>query len=515
MAILFAILIVGLAATAEDGFRFDPERDFGLRGWPAATVAIGSVALVLLWQWGVTALAGRRLRQARGIIYLDIADITLAAAQWAIIAGYAAALFVFGWGATVQVWLGGDVILVDLVITILPPVIGLAGTWFVYEPIVSRLREARMIRSIDEGRIVHAPPSRLLYTFLQLRINLLFLLAPLLAIVLLRDVIDHVVPIENGADDLSIWLNEGLTAASAIGVFITAPFFARLILSLHHLPQGEVRDDLLSVCRDHKIRVRDVLIWDTHSAMINAAVMGLFGWVRYVMITDGLLESLRRPEVIAVMAHEVGHVRRWHMPWILVCVFAAIMVPAMIAYAAALAFDSRVLAEASTFIAIGAAIPAFGWISRRFERQADTFAVQHLSGLRSGSPDRGEVVTPEAAATMTAALESVARLNGMNPRRKSWRHGSIRWRQDYLRSIVGRPLRSLGIDREIRLIKVAALTLLVGSLAAGIWLDEVARERAGRSGPDGGRHRAAIDDANAERFDAGWLVLSAYDQRAR
>ena len=134
---------------------------------------------------------------------------------------------------------------------------------------------------------------------------------------------------------------------------------------------------------------------------------------------------------------------------------------------------------------LAAGLAMFGWVCRRFERQADTFAVQHLSGLAHaetspGSPSGAEVaaappsapawpefagakprVTPVAAQTMCAALEAIARLNTIDINRPSWRHGSIGWRMEYLLSIVGLPIEQLPIDRLVRFIKLGAALILI------------------------------------------------------
>ena len=65
-----------------------------------------------------------------------------------------------------------------------------------------------------------------------------------------------------------------------------------------------------------------------------------------------------------------------------------------------------------------------------------------------------------------SALESVARYNGMDPARHTWRHGSIRWRQSRLARLVGRPIDDLPIDRQVRLLKAGTiLVILAISLA--------------------------------------------------
>ena len=103
---------------------------------------------------------------------------------------------------------------------------------------------------------------------------------------------------------------------------------------------------------------------------------------------------------------------------------------------------------------LAVALGLFGWVSRRFERQADTFAACHLSVAAEGDERR---VTPEAAATVAGALGTIARMEPVRTRGPSWRHGSIAWRQAYLASIVGRPVDGLEIDRQVRRIKLAAL----------------------------------------------------------
>ena len=114
----------------------------------------------------------------------------------------------------------------------------------------------------------------------------------------------------------------------------------------------------------------------------------------------------------------------------------------------------------------------FGWVSRRFERQADTFAVQYLA-------QHGQRTTPRANCdssvidlwpirVMTGALQQVADLNNIPIRRRSWRHGSIAWRQAYLRRLVGTPIDRQPIDRQIVMIKVvSAITIM--TLALGEW----------------------------------------------
>ena len=53
-------------------------------------------------------------------------------------------------------------------------------------------------------------------------------------------------------------------------------------------------------------------MWDTRGGVANAMVAGPLPWVRYVFLSDRLLDELTPGEVEAVFGHEVGHVRHGH-----------------------------------------------------------------------------------------------------------------------------------------------------------------------------------------------------------
>ena len=271
------------------------------------------------------------------------------------------------------------------------------------------------------------------------------------------------------------WPADAATFIVGLGVFLFAPLLARLVLSVRPLSEGPVRDDLTDICRRHRVRVREFLLWKTDGSMMNAAVMGLIGPLRYVLLTDALIETMTRRQVQAVMAHEIGHVRRHHMPWLVLSLLAVLLLagivvsaPFLLSESLRVHWDARTvpwIEGAASAVAAILALIAFGWISRRFERQADTFAVQHLSETGEDEAEDPTSVTAEAAFTLHSALQTIARLNTVDPDRRSWRHGSIAWRQAYLNSIIGCPLDALPIDRFIRRLKLAVIIVLL--LGAG------------------------------------------------
>lgn len=421
-------------------------------------------AMVLL-AWLVVGVCVKRLRSGRTPGPFLTAERTVRATRWFIVANHVIAVLVLNALGAVRRWTG-DLILIDELLVILPGLLALIATWWVFYPVDRLIHEASLVRRLDLGTPVYPSLTRGQFVLVQARMNLLLLLLPVLLIAGVSESIEHA---------WAHWrlgpvgVREALTIVAAAGVFMVSPLLARTVLDTESLPAGPLRDTLGEVCARHRVGVRDLLLWKTNGSMINAAVMGLISPLRYVLITDALLETLHEREVKAVMAHEVGHVRRRHMVWMVLCLLACFLLAAHLVewplraaeawWNAPRSWDGYVAIVSGVLqLAIGLLI--FGWVCRRFERQADTFAVQHLSGLGTAE-ESAAIVSIESVGAMRGALQTIADLNTVDPAKHSWRHGSIRWRQTYLESIVGRPLLALPIDHLVRRIKSAAFIVLL------------------------------------------------------
>lgn len=350
----------------------------------------------------------------------------------------------------------GDPILVDECLFLLPPLLMICWGWAVYYPIDRRLREALLIQQIDAGMVIHPIWTRGQYLLNQIRHHMALILVPMLLLIGWSECVETFTPRDTGLM-LPALLQLGGTAT----IFLLAPLVIRHLWDTVPLPEGELRHHLLKVCRQHGVVVRELLLWRTFGGMINAAVMGILRPVRFILLTDGLLEQLPLPEVEAVMAHELAHVRKQHTIWLILVTVALLAgVGAFFNIAAehaetwltGQAVHLGILHASMVGIIAGGWIMGFGWVSRRFERQADAFAVRHMA--------EGEHVDADAVGVMTRALERVATLNHVPVARRSWRHGSIAWRQDYLHSLVGTSVDVSPIDRTVTRIKAAALAVL-------------------------------------------------------
>ena len=383
--------------------------------------------------------------------------------------------------------LGGDWVLIDELLVMLPPLLMVVWGWWWYYPIDRRLREAAILRQLDQGAALPTVWTRGQYLLAQLRHQLLLMLAPLMLLMAWAEtaplLVPHLPEVVSPVP-MEVWqlMGAGL-------IFLFAPLMIRAMWDTSPLPPGEVRDALLTMCKRTGVRVRELLLWRTFGGMINAAVMGLIGPLRYILLTDALLNGLPRRQVEAVMAHELAHVVKHHTFWLITAAFAMLaglqlfwvvvyelIVTALSTESTGWMGDAGRLLRDQTVadtVTLSAGflcwLLAFGWVSRRFERQADAFAVQYLSRLeqeqRSDAAEGNPIITAAAVHAMTHALQLVAELNHINIIRKSWRHGSIAWRQDQLQKTVGQPIDALRINRTVLWVKIAAASLAAGLVA--------------------------------------------------
>ncbi len=460
-------------------------------GW---VVVVGVVGPKLLWT-GLYTWACRvtlsRLSQGRAGKHLRRMELVSAVYRVGVLGLFSLDLYL-GLLVRVRGWIETatgleHVVLVDELSVMLPTLVMWGVGWWLFYPIERRLREAALMRNFDRGLPVYPVWSRRQFVLSQYRYQVLLILLPLLGVIAWTEGVGWMVRQQWAwvTDATEPWW----TIAGCLAIFVTAPVIIRLAWDTAPLPDGELRDHLMSMCKTHKVRIRELLLWRTYGGMINAAVMGLIGPLRYILITDGLLQQMPTRHVEAVMAHELAHVRKRHMFWLLVTAVGLMGLVEIVAVGVltgsgldmleieqALSTEDGLgtgwLTGEAGVTLVGTLAGAvwlwafgFGWVSRRIERQADTFAVAHMVQERGG-----ETIEEPDALAMIHALQHVAELNHVRAEKHSWRHGSIAWRQNYLRSLVGEPIQRLAINRQMRWINVMSLSAVALAVGLHLWL---------------------------------------------
>ncbi len=329
------------------------------------------------------------------------------------------------------------------------------------------------------------------YMSFNIRHQLLAVMVPMAIIVIVYDVtcaheaeIAATIPIP--------WIPDIILGFSAAGVFVIAPWLLKRIWMTDPLPDGPLRRELDAMCDRIGLRCRDILIWRSGGMLVNAAVMGLFPRLRYVLLSDGLLDSMSDSQVGAVFGHEAGHVNHKHIPFFLLFALSSMLISAG---AMELLFrwsngpsspkwlTLAVIQLAGFGVIVVSWAFGFGFVSRRFERQADLFGARCVSprhaddcrlpcGVHRTMEEprlRRNRLCATGARAFAEALDRVALLNGIPLEEPSWRHSSIASRIECLTALAGDPNRLERFERVIRWIKRVLIVVCVVGLAVSAY----------------------------------------------
>jgi len=378
------------------------------------------------------------------------------------------------------------------------------------------------LQALAAARRGSATPARTLVPFLvdKVRHNLLIVAMPMIVVVAARYFTSKY---QRPLQDMFVvpWAADAALGCVSAAVLVLAPFMLRYIWVTEPLPAGPLRDRLERMCKRVGLRYREILLWHTHRMTINAAVMGFFAPMRYVLISDALLETMDEEEIEAVFAHEAGHVKHWHLQY-----FALFVLVTMYVTGGVLELlvrtgwvqDSGLLQIISLALLLASWLVGFGWVSRNFERQADVFGVRCVTadinacapwcsvhGSQSANvftaPSLGSAslqtagvaafVTPArapatgnlprlcvgAAGLFGRTLLRIADLNGIPRDAPSWRHGTIESRCRLIERLATDGQALTRFDRKMIAIKIGLGLAVVVGTGVAIWLygDDLAR----------------------------------------
>lgn len=199
-------------------------------------------------------------------------------------------------------------------------------------------------------------------------------------------------------------------------------FYARLIVPLFNkqapLPEGTLRDKIESYVHKQGFTLEKIFVIDgsKRSTKANAYFSG-FGREKRVTLYDTLINDLEEDEIVAVLAHEVGHYKKNH---IIINLILGILTTGFTLWLLSLFVGNPLLSEA-----LGVENPAFhiglvaftllyspisevtgilmNYLSRKFEYQADNFAKNTyrgeplVTGLKKLSKNNLSNLTPHPA----------------------------------------------------------------------------------------------------------------------
>ena len=208
----------------------------------------------------------------------------------------------------------------------------------------------------------------------------------------------------------------------AVFAFFMNMFYARLIVPLFNkqtpLEEGTLKSKIETYAQKVGFTLDKIFVIDgsKRSTKANAYFSG-FGSEKRVTLYDTLINDLEEDEIVAVLAHEVGHYKRKHIVFNLI---ASILTTGFTFWLLSLFVGSPILSEALnvTIPSFHIGLIAFGilyspiseltgllmnFISRKFEYQADDYAKNTfkaaplISGLKKLSKNSLSNLTPHPA----------------------------------------------------------------------------------------------------------------------
>ncbi len=236
------------------------------------------------------------------------------------------------------------------------------------------------------------------------------------------------------------------------------------------MPDGPTRRRIEAFCARHRIAYADIMLWPLFEGQaITAGVMGITGRFRYLLITPGLLAAMTPEEVEAVLAHEIGHVKRRHLQLYLLLFLGFGTVAQLSSYPVLYALSnsdlfyrmvhltnrkpSSALTLASTLPMVVVMVVYFryimGFFMRNFERQADLFALEAVGDSRP----------------LVRVFEKIAYLTGSGRDDPSWHHFGLGERISCLVACHHDRQRIRRHDRKVRAaLALYALTIAICAL---------------------------------------------------
>jgi STE24 endopeptidase len=485
---LLAILLVLLAVQPVPW----PAPLAGGTGWPVVvtTALIASLPVLALANVSVGVVrmlrrhpyrrgtAARRLERGRLLAGLTNAF------------GFAVAVLVAGWGEFVWAgpWRttgpGGASVLVPFaeLLVPLPVILATVLGWLVVYP----AEKAIFDTAGKPSPVPFFPPAA--YVGFKFRFYALFVLAPATLAAgqqsftrFFPSYAEH--PVAAGAGFLGL-----------LFLFVVVPLAIPTAFGWVRMRDDPVRERLLRVAKRAGFRFRELYVWPTRGSVANALVLGLVPRVRFVTFTDKLLDVLSPDERDAVFGHEIGHAKHGHIAY-----YALFLILSGCAVTSGIAAGLEWLKHAGyvftkedegwlvpiPVLALGAYLfVAFGFLSRRCERQADIYGAKSVSCAESHCtghddqtvyPETVGPLCPTGLRTFATALERVVGADAERPtgwaklwaRVRSWQHGPPGERIAYLLSLIDHPENEPRFQRRVFAVRVA---LVVGLVAVTVGL---------------------------------------------
>jgi Zn-dependent protease with chaperone function len=302
----------------------------------------------------------------------------------------------------------------------------------------------------------------------NIKFNLVIVI-PWIALSLLMDVI-----LALSTPSLIQWISSPLVQVVVFGLFlvvlaIVAPVFIVWIWDCKSLEDPELKHTIDTFCRSRGAKFKNIMSWNAlNGGLVTAGVLGLVSRFRYLLITPELIKLLDKDELLGVVSHEIGHVKKNHLRYYLVFFLAFMLIAVSILHLASnlvstspfgwnisikdgqFVINTTPMDYITIFIFLFLFILyfrfIFGYFMRNFEREADIFCFH--TGV---NPD-----------LLISSFHKLEEHMGGEEKKSNWHHYNISQRVGFLRTCMENPQHVAAHEKKVkRSLKVFMAAMIV------------------------------------------------------
>jgi Zn-dependent protease with chaperone function len=297
------------------------------------------------------------------------------------------------------------------------------------------------------------------YVRSNIKFNLVIFL-PWLIFLVLRDLLNTLSPSLLAQLEGSFLFQVAFFGAFLLVLSILAPVFITRMWDCEPLEDSDLKYGITNYCRSQVVEFKEIMSWNAlNSSLVTAGVIGLIKPFRYLMITPELRNLLNKDELMGVVSHEVGHVKKKHLFFYLLFFLGFVILGIrMIEWVIVMGINilpvSAITNGTLNFISIFFSLLLFvvyfrfifGYFMRIFERQADLYCFD--SGV-----DPNHLVT---------SFMKLGVHTGDDGKKSNWHHYNISQRIDFIRRCMDNPSE---ITRHTKKVKYSLRFFLSALLA--------------------------------------------------
>ncbi|MDU9050228.1 MAG: M48 family metalloprotease [Candidatus Electrothrix sp. Rat3] len=269
----------------------------------------------------------------------------------------------------------------------------------------------------------------------NIRTNLTIIL-PWLILSLFFDLLNIIAPAGMKNWEGTLWGELLIFLFFLVLLILLFPPVIRRLWGCIPMEHGPLRKAIERFCRSQDFS-SEILYWPLFEGkMVTAGVMGIVPKFRYLLLTPALLSALDQEELEAVLAHEIGHVKKYHLIlYLLLFLGFSLLAEAMAEPLHLLLLNNdwfyhlliwSQISGVKLLTFFEAAIVfllmilyfrfLFGYFIRNFERQADLYVFK----------------AQKTAFPLIRSFEKIAAMSGNIRDKKNWHHFGIGERIDFL-----------------------------------------------------------------------------------